>query len=44
MKEPEEIEEEWLSYTFVSDESRIADFLFEITNCCNFSNVSAFLI
>lgn len=29
LKEPEDTEEEWLSYTFVSDESRLADFFQE---------------
>lgn len=29
LNEPEETEEEWLSYTFVSDKSRLADFFYE---------------
>ncbi len=29
MKEPDESEEEWLQYAFVSDESRLIEFLFE---------------
>jgi hypothetical protein len=34
LKEPEESEEEWLSYAFVSDESRIADFINEEELIC----------
>jgi hypothetical protein len=29
LKEPEDTEEEWLSYAFVSDESRLADFFYQ---------------
>ncbi len=29
LKGPEDTEDEWLSYTFISDESRLADFFYE---------------
>jgi hypothetical protein len=45
LKEPEDTEEEWLSYAFVSDESRLADFFYEdselkrIEKCCGLSGL-----